>query len=146
MPPPPSAPTTSRERRDEPHAGTLRFDVQPEKLLQVFVDGYYIGTPYDFDSEITLEPGTHAIELTAPGYESVKFQVKIDGSRPITYRGELKLLDAKPVSDSPPAPVPPSTLYYIPGCYLGNVDPKDVTLPANCDMSKLVTKPSGGPY
>jgi hypothetical protein len=122
----------------------LRFDVQPERLLQVFVNGYFVGTPQDFDSELELPLGTHMVELTAPGYETIKFEVKIDGTRPITYRGELKPLDAKPSADAPPPPsAPPSTLYYIPGCYLGNVDPKEVELPANCDLRKLVTKPAG---
>lgn len=135
------------QRKQEPRSGALRFDVQPEKILQVFVDGYYVGTPEDFDSELELVIGTHTVELSAPGYESVKFEVKIDGTRPITYRGELKPLGEKPATEvaPPPPPVPPSTLYYIPGCYLGNVDPNTVALPANCDMSKLVTKPAGQP-
>jgi hypothetical protein len=124
-------------RTPEVVTGTLRLDVQPEKILQVFVNGYYVGNPLDFWSELTLEAGTHTIELSAPGYESVKFRVQIDGTRPIAYRGELK-----PLEQPPPADVPPSTLYYIPGCYLGNVDPKEVKLPDNCDMSRLITRPS----
>lgn len=136
----------NREReKEQPRSGPLRIEVQPEKLLQVFVNGYFIGTPEDFDRELELPLGTHTVELTAPGYETVKFEVKIDGTRPITYRGELKPLEVKPgagaTEPAPPPAVPPSTLYYIPGCYLGNVDPKDVPLPANCDLSKLVTKP-----
>jgi hypothetical protein len=53
----------------------------------------------------------------------------------------------------PPTPDPPSTtpepvlpvsvgsktLYVIPGCYLGNVSPKNIALPAGCDISKLKT-------
>ena len=139
----PTSPPEREDRKEEPRSGRLRFDVRPEKELQVFVNGYFVGTPGDFDSELELPLGTHAVELMAPGYESVKFEVKIDGTRPVTYRGELKPLNAKPVTEVAPEPVPPSTLYYIPGCYLGNVDPKTLTLPANCDMSKLVSKPSG---
>ena len=30
-------------------------------------------------------------------------------------------------------------MYVIPGCYLGNVSPKNVTLPPGCDISKLTT-------
>ena len=30
-------------------------------------------------------------------------------------------------------------MYVIPGCYLGNVSPKNVALPAGCDLSKLTT-------
>jgi hypothetical protein len=138
-----------REQKEEPTSGPLRFDVQPEKILQVFLNGYFVGTPEDFNSELDLPIGTHTVELTAPGHETVKFEVKIDGTRPITYRGQLRPLEVKPGSEPTPAPapptVPPSTLYYIPGCYLGNVDPKEVTLPPNCDTSKLVTKPTGAP-
>ena len=30
-------------------------------------------------------------------------------------------------------------MYVIPGCYMGNVSPKNVALPAGCDISKLTT-------
>jgi hypothetical protein len=30
-------------------------------------------------------------------------------------------------------------MYLIPGCYMGNVSPKDVALPAGCDIKKLTT-------
>ena len=36
-----------------------------------------------------------------------------------------------------PAPAGSRTLYLIPGCYMGNVSPKDMKLPAGCDLSKL---------
>jgi hypothetical protein len=39
----------------------------------------------------------------------------------------------------PPVSVGSKTLYVIPGCYLGNVSPKNVVLPAGCDISKLKT-------
>lgn len=141
---PTDVPRQRAQEKEEPRSGRLRFDVKPEKQLQVFINGYFVGTPEDFDSELELPLGTHTVELTAVGYESVKFEVKIDGTRPITYRGELKPLDPKAAAEPAPVPAaPPSTLYYIPGCYLGNVDPKEVELPANCDLSKLVTKPAG---
>lgn len=39
---------------------------------------------------------------------------------------------------APPAPTGSKTLYMIPGCYMGNVSPKDMKLPAGCDLGKLV--------
>lgn len=42
----------------------------------------------------------------------------------------------------PPLPYVPSgdrTLYVIPGCYVGNVSPKNLPLPAGCDLAKLTT-------
>lgn len=52
-----------------------------------------------------------------------------------------------PIEPPPPPrePEPPfvptgdRTLYVIPGCYVGNVPPKDVKLPAHCDLAKLTT-------
>jgi hypothetical protein len=37
------------------------------------------------------------------------------------------------------APVPRTTVYFIPGCYLGNIPPKDAKLPATCDQSSTQT-------
>jgi hypothetical protein len=36
----------------------------------------------------------------------------------------------------PPVPVAHKTFYIIPGCYLGDVPPKDASLPSTCDVSK----------
>jgi hypothetical protein len=151
---PPSVQNASRvDRKPELLRGTLRLDVQPENVLQIFVDGYYVGTPQDFNGELELEIGRHTIEIRAPGHETLTFGVMITPDRPTTYRGALKRIDAKPETKppareeaatpdvTPRAPAPRrSTLYYIPGCYLGDVDPKDVALPANCDLSRLVTR------
>lgn len=45
-----------------------------------------------------------------------------------------------PVQDpAPPVAPPPSPqpVYFIPGCYLGNIPPKDAKLPETCDLSKV---------
>lgn len=45
-------------------------------------------------------------------------------------------------AEPPPAPYVPSgdrTVYVIPGCYVGNVSPVNMKLPANCDITKLTT-------
>lgn len=45
-------------------------------------------------------------------------------------------------AEPPPPPYVPTgdrTLYVIPGCYVGNVSPVNVKLPANCDITKLTT-------
>jgi hypothetical protein len=152
--PPPSVQNDSRvDRKPELLSGILRLEVQPENVLQIFVDGYYVGTPQDFNRELELEIGRHTIEIRAPGHETLTFGVMISSDRPTTYRGALKRVDAKPETKpsarreaatpdvTPRAPAPRrSTFYYIPGCYLGDVDPKDVALPANCDLSRLVTR------
>ena len=39
----------------------------------------------------------------------------------------------------PYVPTGDRTLYVIPGCYVGNVPPQNVKLPANCDLTKVTT-------
>ena len=123
-------------------SGFLRLEVEPEALLQIYVDGVFVGTPSDLGNELELRSGPHRIEVRAPGYQTLTFDARIEVDRGITYRGELKPLDTTPVQVGPvPAPVPTGsrTLYVIPGCYLGNVMPEASRLPAGCDISRMKT-------
>ncbi len=145
---------SSADRRP---TGRVRLDVQPDsERLQLYVDGFYIGTADDLHDELDLEEGAHRIEIRATGYDTLSFDVKIAAQRTITYRGELKTARAKaeptasepttaaaPATPAVAAPIAPTTIYFIPGCYLGNVPPEEVALPATCDLSRLVvSKPS----
>jgi hypothetical protein len=76
------------------HAGTgrLRLRVQPAHA-EVYVDGYFVGTVNDFNGifqRLNVDAGAHRIELRAPGYETVEFEVFITHGETITYRGEMK--------------------------------------------------------
>ncbi len=119
--------------------------MQPDRNLQLFVDGYYVGTLDDVGGELRLETGPHRIEMRAPGYETSEVDVRIPFDRSITYRGALKPLNDKPAPEAlvtasaDVASVTPRTFYLIPGCYVGNVPPKDVNLPAMCDLGRLIT-------
>jgi hypothetical protein len=117
-----------------PAAGRLIVDVDPP-TAQVFADGYYVGTPRDFSAARgggLLEAGLHRIDVAAAGYESISMDVRVTAGQPVTIRGALKVL---PVTMA----VPPTTFYLIPGCYMGNVPPKDARLPATCDVSRAVS-------
>lgn len=51
-------------------------------------------------------------------------------------------VEAEPVPRALEPPYVPSgdrTVYVIPGCYVGNIPPKDVKLPAACDLKKVTT-------
>ena len=134
-----------------PLTGTLRLEVEPADTAQVFVDGEYVGTPVDLDSQIELPPGVHEIEVRARGFETLIFDVRVVAGRTVTYRqtmeraggtGKVSGPDSprsptKPTS--PATPTPKTTFYLIPGCYLGNVHPSEVKLPANCDFSRMIT-------
>jgi hypothetical protein len=119
--------------------GSLLLHVQPAGT-QVFVDGYFAGIADDFDGNpaaLVLETGAHIIELDDPSYQSVRFDVRIDANQSIVYRRELSP-NTPPIATPPAGPISSAPMYLIPGCYLGNVPPKDAGLPATCDPSHAV--------
>jgi len=81
--------TTTYTTGDE---GSLRLKIKP-KEAEVYVDGYYVGIVDDFDGifqRLHLESGAHRIEVRAPGYEALAFDVHITADHKTTYQGELK--------------------------------------------------------
>ncbi len=117
-----------------PALGRLILDVQPA-TAQVFADGYYVGVPEDFSLARgggLLEAGPHRIDVNAAGFESMTVDLRVTATQPVTIRGALKTLP-------PPVAVAPTTFYLIPGCYMGNIPPKDAHLPATCDLGRVVT-------
>ena len=72
--------------------GELRLQVSP-RHAQVFVDGYYAGTVDDYDGafqSLKLESGPYAIQIVAPGYDTLDFDVRINPGQKITYREDLR--------------------------------------------------------
>lgn len=72
--------------------GSLRLKVKPEKG-QVYVDGYYVGEVDSFDGvfqRLNIEEGAHRVEIRAPGYEPVQFEVMVIPGETVTYKGDLK--------------------------------------------------------
>ncbi len=151
---PPVAPTggsvpaepapSSQPEEPSPPTGTLSLDVPVHAGAQLYVDDFYVGTTDEIGRELTLEAGPHRVEMRAPGYETLGVNVRIEPGRVITYRGTPQPLAAT----ATPAPAPRAVdanpaqrkpFYVIPGCYLGNVPPKDAGLPATCDQSKAIT-------
>jgi len=141
----------------EPETGFLRLEVEPRHMLQIFVDGLYLGTVADLGDDIELRLGARRIELRAPGYRTLIFDTRIELDRTVVYRGALEMeTDAgatgatggtsatrAPVAPvTPVAPVAPAgsrTMYLIPGCYMGNVEPTAAMLRPGCDIGKLTT-------
>ena len=130
--------------------GRLHLTLQSGGDPQIYVDGYYVGLMSDLGGDVTLEAGAHALELRLEGYETLHVDVQIPVEGAITYRATMKRLTTAPAAGAqlPPAPnLPtptptPSTIYMIPGCYVGNVPPTDASLPAGCDASRAVAFPS----
>jgi hypothetical protein len=74
------------------YTGELRLRVVP-RHAEVYVDGYFAGNVDDFDGTfqaLRLEEGPYRIEIGAPGYETLEFEIRIQPGRKITYRGELR--------------------------------------------------------
>lgn len=133
---------------DEPVAGRLRLEVKPADIVQLFVDGVYIGTSDDVGDELAMDPGLRRIEIRAEGYETSIFDAMIVAGRTITYRGSLRPVAPEPPPAASTVPAPPAshtspqsrTMYFIPGCYLGNIPPGEIKLPSGCDLSRLIIR------
>ena len=136
----PAKPT--RREEPTPRTGRLRLALQRGVAAQIYIDGFYVGMVDDDSGELTLDAGPHHVELRADGYESLEVDVQVPADRPITFRGTLKPAAAAPtpapqVARAPDVP-PPSTIYAIPGCYVGNVLPGKVHLPPGCDERSAI--------
>jgi hypothetical protein len=146
----PSAPSPSLPPAPPPRAtGRVHLDLQSGIDPQIFVDGYYVGLLSDASGELTLDAGTHTIELREDGFETLRVDVQVPVDGVITYRGALKrpsgAADLRPSGADLPGPrteVPPTTIYVIPGCYVGNVPPADAVLPAGCNADRAIAFPS----
>jgi len=132
---------------EPPPLARLILDVQPP-TAQIFADGYYIGLPEDFRFEnggAVLEPGPHRIDILERNYQPVSFDVNLARGQSATFRHILTPMTRAPqpaldaAAKTPPAAKQPATFYLIPGCYMGNVPPKDVNLPATCDIARALS-------
>ena len=72
--------------------GAISFALNPGDAA-VYVDGDYVGIADTFNDParpLTLTAGMHRIELDAPGYEPVAFDVNIIPGQLIPYQGSLE--------------------------------------------------------
>jgi hypothetical protein len=119
--------------------GRLFIDTEPG-TTQVFVDGSAVGTVADFRGEGMLLPeGVRHVELRAPGYRASNFDIDILSGQPAVHRGDLTPVRAAAGAAGVPTRRTPDTFYLIPGCYLGNRPPSEVSLPPGCDLKKVRT-------
>jgi hypothetical protein len=130
------------QRPPAPATGLLRLSVTPASA-QVFVDSYYVGTVDDINAQrvLQLEAGPHRLEFRAPQYQTHTVDVRVLPYETVTYRSALELV--RPSTPAPPAAVPPTVMYLIPKCYLGNLPPRESRLPSGCDIKQVqVLKPA----
>ena len=75
-----------------PIYGGVALEMSPYDA-DVYVDGTYAGRVEDFDGSkqpLTLVPGTHRIEVQAPGFVPLTFDVAVQAGQVIPYRGDLQ--------------------------------------------------------
>jgi len=119
--------------------GRLFIDTEPG-TAQVFVDGSAVGTVADFRGVGMLLPeGVRHVDLRAPGYEGSTFDIDVFSSEPAVHRGDLTPVRASAGPAAAPSRRTSDTFYVIPGCYLGNRPPSEVSLPPGCDLKKVRT-------
>jgi hypothetical protein len=84
--PPPDDPPAAGDDQ-----GALRLKVKPVEA-SVYVDGDYVGIVDQFNGvfqRLPLVSGPHLIELRAPDYETLSFDVLIQPGQSVTYHGEM---------------------------------------------------------
>jgi hypothetical protein len=141
------APDDSRRRTQSslpaPSTGLLRLSLTPV-TAQVFIDGYYVGTVEDIEAQrvLQLEAGPHRIEVRAPQYHTLTVDIRVLPHETVTYRGALEPTRPQAATPPPPAAGPPTVMYVIPKCYVGNLPPRQSRLPSGCDVKQVqILKP-----
>jgi hypothetical protein len=74
------------------NTGGMSFDVTPS-TAELFVDGRLVGTVGQFTpttQPLGLEAGRHHVEVRAPGYHTMSFEVDIIAGQVIPYQGALE--------------------------------------------------------
>jgi hypothetical protein len=72
--------------------GGLRLLIDPESA-EVIIDGYYAGVADDFTERahpLEVVPGPHHVELLAPGYEPLAFDLMIQAHHTIRFAATLR--------------------------------------------------------
>jgi hypothetical protein len=74
------------------NTGGLSFDITPSDA-EVTVDGNFVGTVGQFTASsqpLGLAAGRHRVDVSAPGYRSIDFDVNIIAGQVIPYQGSME--------------------------------------------------------
>jgi hypothetical protein len=72
--------------------GGLSFDITPD-TAEIYIDGENAGQVADFTPSaqpLTVGAGEHHIEIDAPGYRPMAFDVDVAPGQVIPFRGDLE--------------------------------------------------------
>jgi hypothetical protein len=73
--------------------GSIRLDIDGPRDARVLVDGYYAGRLDDFDGRfqaLKMESGPYRIEVIAPGFAPLSFNVRVQRDRKLTLKGHMR--------------------------------------------------------
>jgi len=74
------------------NTGGLSFDITPSDA-EVTIDGNFVGTVGQFTASsqpLGLSAGRHQVDVSAPGYRSIDFDVNIIAGQVIPYQGSME--------------------------------------------------------
>jgi PEGA domain len=74
------------------NTGGLSFDITPSDA-EVTIDGNFVGTVGQFTASsqpLGLSAGRHRVEVSAPGYRSINFDVNIIAGQVVPYQGSME--------------------------------------------------------
>jgi hypothetical protein len=77
---------------DQSDTGGLSFEITPS-TAEVFIDDAQVGTVGEFtptSQPLGLAAGRHHVEIRAPGYRTMTFDVDVTAGQVIPYRGEME--------------------------------------------------------
>jgi hypothetical protein len=72
--------------------GGVSLDISPRDAT-VYVDGISVGVAdefYDPSNPLSVTAGRHRIQIQAPGYQPLSFDVDVPAGQVIPYQGDLK--------------------------------------------------------
>jgi hypothetical protein len=114
--------------------------------VAVFVDGTYVGSTEQLGDDLTLDAGSHVVDVQADGHPAQRFTVRVAAGKTTTHDLTRSSAEGRATStpasasgaesDGHPARTP---IFIIAGCYAGNVPPVAATLPAGCDPARMTT-------
>ena len=134
--PPASEPPPSTSTVDDRPLGFLQLRVQP-RTAEVFVDGIFACTVDDFGgrSARMVTAGPRRVEIVAPGYETLTFDVRVPDNDTVTFTRDLE--PARAAAALEPVVVPHKPLYVVPKCFIGDRPPQASDMPAGCRVEDV---------
>ena len=117
--------------------GVLRLDITPATGLQYDVDGMFIGSSSDLGTEFEVNAGARRIEVRAEGLQAGDVRRAFRSWWNVTRRGALE-----PLQDSATLPraTGSTTMFVIPGCYMGNARPDPTRCRKGATSARLITR------